>query len=133
MTGHRILVADDNALNRDLVREVLEPLGYEIVEACDVAEGRVRLGEKPPDLVLLDVRMPGGGGEALLREIRDNAALADLPVVAFTAFAMHGDRERLLATGFDGYLAKPLDTLALGDQIAAFLGRRRAVDQGSSR
>lgn len=120
----RILLVEDNPLNRTLAREVLRRRGHEVLEAADVPEGRLRLAAAVPDLVLLDIQVPGGGGETLLSEIRREPRFSDVPVVAVTAFAMRGDRERFLALGFDGYLEKPIDTRKFGPDVEAFLGRR---------
>lgn len=117
----RILVVEDNLLNLQLVRDILEYRGHDIEVATTVQEARARLRSARPDLVLLDIQLPGGGGELLLREIRASAALADLPVIAVTSQAMEGDRERLLAAGFDAYLSKPIDTRTFGPTVESFL------------
>jgi len=116
-----ILVVEDNPMNMRLVHDVLAFRGHTILQAKDVDEGRARLAEATPDLVLLDVQIPGGGGELLLREIRETPALAHLPVVAVTAFAMRGDRERLLEAGFDGYLSKPISVRTFAEDVEAFV------------
>ena len=125
MTRARILVVEDNAMNRRLVRDVLAFRGHEVVEAASVAEARAHLAEAPVDLVLLDIQLPGGSGVELLAELRADPARAELPVVAVTAYAMASDRDRLLAAGFDGYIAKPIDTRAFGPEVEGYLGRRR--------
>jgi two-component system cell cycle response regulator DivK len=117
----RILVVEDNAANRLLVRDILRHRGHEIFEAASVEEGRAWLQRQALDLVLLDVRIPGGGGEQLLREIRSDPRFTAVPVVAVTAQAMRGDRERLLAAGFDGYVSKPIDTRGFGPEIESFV------------
>lgn len=119
MTKLHILLVEDNAMNRRLARDVLQHRGHEVTEAGNVDEGRAELLRSSPDLVLLDIQIPGGGGELLLREIRKNPSTAKLPVIAVTAFAMAGDRERLLAVGFDGYLSKPIDTRTFGPEVEA--------------
>ncbi len=124
MTASLILVVEDNPLNLQLVRDVLELHGHEVIQAVDVDEGRARLRERLPDLVLLDIALPGGGGEALLAEIRANPAQAALPVVAMTAFAMPGDRERLIGVGFDGYLSKPIDVRSFAPTVEGFIKPR---------
>jgi CheY-like chemotaxis protein len=116
----RILVVEDNALNLRLVRDILEMRGHKIDAAGDVAEARLRLRAAPLSLVLMDIQIPGGGGELLLKEIRADAALASLPVVAVTAQAMDGDRQRLLAAGFDGYLSKPIDVRTFAATVESF-------------
>ena len=124
----RILVVEDNALNLQLVRDILEYRGHEIESATTVQEARDQLRSRRPDLVLLDIQLSGGGGETLLREIRGNVDLAGLPVVAVTAFAMEGDRERLLGAGFDGYLSKPIDTRTFGPAVEKFLNGKGTPD-----
>src|SRR5262245_36603586 len=95
----RILIVEDNPESRMLAREILEDRGHEVVEACHMDEARARLAEGVPDVIVLDVQFPGGGGVALLGEIRARAQLAGVPVLAVTAQAMRGDKERLLAAG----------------------------------
>ena len=120
-----VLVVEDNAMNRRLVRDILQHRGHTVIEACDVSEARTQLQLLTPDLVLLDVQIPGGGGEVILREIRGNPGLAHLPVLAVTALAMPGDEHRLLEAGFSGYLSKPIDTRAFGPMVESYLGRDR--------
>jgi len=117
----RILVVEDNPLNRLLVHDILELRGHAVVEAATVDEARALLERERPDLLLLDVQIPGGGGEAVIREVRRHADLADMPIVAVTSLAMPGDRERLLSIGFQGYLSKPIDTRTFGAAIEAYL------------
>ena len=123
-----ILVVEDNPLNLQLVRDILEYRGHAVEVAMTVPDARLRLQAGRPDLVLLAIQVPGGGGETLLREIRASAALADLPVIAVTALAMDGDRERLLAAGFDGYLSKPIDTRTFGPTVESFVKRKETHD-----
>jgi two-component system cell cycle response regulator DivK len=121
----RILLVEDNPLNRKLARDVLEYRGHEVVEAVDVAQGWAAVQGSVVDVVLLDVQIPGGGGEVLLRRIRGAPEVAALPVVAVTAFAMEGDRERFLAMGFDGYLSKPIETRTFAAKVESFATTRR--------
>jgi CheY-like chemotaxis protein len=116
-----ILVVEDNSLNRLLVHDILELRGHEVMEAATVEEARRALAERRPDLLLLDVQIPGGGGEAVIREVRQRPDLADIPIVAVTSLAMPGDRERLLSIGFQGYLSKPIDTRTFGPAIECYL------------
>ena len=108
-----ILVADDNAVSRELVREALEQIGYRVVEAADGREALAKALESAPDLALLDIRMPVLDGYATVRAIRDDPRLAAIPVLALTAFAMRGDAEKAAAAGFNGYLTKPIGVAAL--------------------
>jgi CheY-like chemotaxis protein len=116
-----ILIVEDNPLNRLLVHDILELRGHEVMEAATVDEALRALEAQRPDLLLLDVQIPGGGGEAVIREVRQRAELADLPIVAVTSLAMPGDRERLLSIGFQGYLSKPIDTRTFGPAIESYL------------
>jgi PAS domain S-box-containing protein len=115
--GKRVLVADDNPAGRELVREGLEDHVNSIIEAADGREALAKIRETRPDLVLLDIQMPEMDGYAVLREIRSDPALRDLRVVALTAFAMQGDRERALEAGFDDYLTKPVTVAKLKAQL----------------
>jgi CheY-like chemotaxis protein len=123
----RILVVEDNPLNRLLVHDLLELRGHEVMEAATVDEARSLLDGARPDLLLLDVQIPGGGGEAVIREVRQRAHLVDLPIVAVTSLAMPGDRERLLSIGFQGYLSKPIDTRTFGATIESYLKNAEGV------
>ena len=116
-----VLIVEDNPLNRELVEAVLEPLGLEIRVAVDVPSGRAELARGRPDLILMDIDIPGGGGVLLLHELRADPALAAVPVLAVTSFAMHGDRERFLAEGFDGYISKPIDVATVVRTLQPFL------------
>lgn len=116
----RILVVEDNPLNMRLARDLLEYRGHVIDTALDAREAVERLQAATPDIVLLDIEIPGGGGEQLLRNIRKQPEWAHLPIIAVTALAMEGDRERLLAAGFDAYISKPIDTRAFGPTIESF-------------
>ena len=117
----RILIVEDNQFNRLLIHDVLELRGHEICEAATVEEARNALGSFRPDLLLLDVQIPGGGGEAVIREVRKRGDMNDLPIIAVTSLAMPGDRERLLSIGFQGYLSKPIDTRTFGAAIESYL------------
>ena len=117
----KILVAEDNLPNRELIREILETCGHQVIEACDGQQALDKLAGDLPDLVLLDIQMPVLDGYAVLRQLRQNPRLADLKVLALTAYAMQGDREKALEAGFDGYLTKPINTAALNEGIRQFL------------
>jgi len=117
----RILIVEDNPLNRLLIHDILELRGHEVIEASTVDEARRALAATRPDLLLLDVQIPGGGGEAIIREVRKREDLNDLPIIAVTSLAMPGDRERLLSIGFQGYLSKPIDTRTFGAAIESYL------------
>jgi two-component system, cell cycle response regulator DivK len=120
----RILVVEDNPLNLKLVRDVLQVAGYDVIEAKSGEEGLRMAQEDPPDLVLMDLQLPGIDGTETLRRLRDGTLGADVPVVAVTALAMAEDKERAARAGFDGYIEKPISVRALPGQIEAFLARR---------
>jgi CheY-like chemotaxis protein len=123
----RILVAEDNAVNRELLRELLELRGYTVLEACDGQEALNAIKQAPPDLLLLDIGMPVLDGFAVIRRLREDARLARLPVVAVTAYAMRGDRERILNSGFDGYLSKPVNPASLTEELDRLLNKPGAA------
>jgi two-component system, cell cycle response regulator DivK len=126
MSGHRILVVEDNPLNLKLVRDVLTAFGYEVVEAQSGEEGVALAVTCSPDLVLMDLQLPGIDGYEALRLLRQDPGFGDVPVVAVTAFAMTTDRERTFREGFDGYLGKPISVRELPDQVRGFLGNGRS-------
>ena len=110
MTGEPvILIVEDNARNLKLVRDVLEHAGYRTLEAATAEDGVALAREQRPDLVLMDLQLPGMDGVEALAPLRADPATAGIRVVALTAFAMKDDRERFLAAGFDGYLEKPIE------------------------
>ena len=125
MSGRRILVVEDNPLNLKLVRDVLTASGYDVVEAGTGEDGVSLALEAAPDLVLMDLQLPGIDGYEALRLIREDPRLGALPVVALTAFAMREDRERTARAGFDGYLSKPISVRDLPAQVGDFLGNGR--------
>ena len=113
MTGERILVVEDNEKNMKLFRDVLGATGYRTVEATTGGEAVLLATEQAPDLVLMDIQMPGVDGVEALRRLRADERTAAIPVLAVTAQAMQGDREHFLAEGFDGYLSKPVNVREL--------------------
>jgi CheY-like chemotaxis protein len=122
----KILIAEDNAVNRELLRELLELRGHEILEATNGEEALAVLDRDRPDLVVLDLGMPVLDGFGAIQKIRANPALRELPVLAATAYAMRGDREKVLESGFDGYLSKPISPDVLDKEIARLLQPRIA-------
>ena len=116
-----ILVVDDNETGLLLVRTVLEFEGFEVDSAGSAPEVLERLSARTPDLVLMDVQLPGQDGLSLTRQLKADPATSRIPIVALTAYAMAGDREQALAAGCIGYITKPINTRALGDQVRQFL------------
>ena len=103
-----VLIADDSASNREFLRTVLEHAGWEVAEACDGLEALVMAVQRTPDLVLLDIQMPGADGYATVVAMRQHPALAGTAILAITTYAMEGDPRKGLDAGFTGYLTKPL-------------------------
>jgi CheY-like chemotaxis protein len=119
----KVLMAEDSAVNRELLREILELKGFEVDEAWDGEEALEKIGRSRPDILLLDIGMPKLDGFGVMRRVRQDPSLADLPVLAVTAYAMRGDRERGLNAGFDGYLAKPVNPASLFAEMDRLLNR----------
>lgn len=117
----KILIADDNAISRELVLEALGDDGYQLLEADDGREALATARQTRPDLVLLDIQMPQMDGYAVLKSIREDPDLAGLRVVALTAFAMEGDREKALQAGFDDYVTKPIQIVGLRSLVRSLL------------
>jgi two-component system, cell cycle response regulator DivK len=121
MSGERILVVEDNPMNLKLVRDVLRHAGYDVVEAHSGEEGVELAVTCAPDLVLMDLQLPGIDGHEALRRLREGSPSVHVPVVAVTAFAMKDDHERAAQAGFDGYVEKPISVRALPGQVRAYL------------
>lgn len=121
----KVLIAEDNPVNRELLRELLEMREYTVVEACDGEEALRVIEQTQPDLVLLDIGMPVLDGFGVIRKIRENPCFASIPVVAVTAYAMQGDREKVLSADFDGYLSKPVDAKSLAQELDRFFSNPR--------
>ena len=117
MTGERILVVEDNEKNMKLFRDVLNATGYRTLEATTGSEAIDMASEHAPDLVLMDIQLPDLDGVQALHRLRAGLRTATIPVLALTAQAMQGDRERFLAAGFDGYLSKPVDVRELIETV----------------
>ncbi len=120
----RILVAEDRAAGREWARAVLSHSGYEVILANDGLEAVSKARSEAPDLVILDLRMPGLDGFQTLRELRAEERFAATPFLAFTANAMQGDRERAMEEGFDGYVSKPVSIAGLRAEVERLLTLR---------
>lgn len=117
----KVLVADDKATSRELVRTVLEQSGHVVYEAANGMEAVRRAREVAPDLILLDLHMPALDGFGVLKELHEDEKFRAIPIVALTASAMQGDRERALSLGFTGYIAKPISLKDLRGEIERLL------------
>ena len=122
MSNARILVVEDNEMNLKLVRDVLKHAGFDVVEARTGEDGVELAAHCDPDLVLMDLQLPGIDGTETLHRLRQDTLGPEVPIVAVTAFAMAEDKERASRAGFDGYIEKPISVRAQPGQIEAFLG-----------
>ena len=116
-----ILVVEDNAANQMLIKFTLESGGYQAAVAGSAKEALASIQQHRPDLILMDIQLPGVDGLTLTKQLKADPATKAIPVVALTARAMAGDRELTLAAGCVGYISKPIDTRTIGDVIAGFL------------
>lgn len=117
----RILLIEDNEQNRYLVTYLMQARGWQVAHAADGPAGLALAGEFAPDMILLDIQLPGMDGYAVARALRGNPKLDAIPVVAVTSYAMPGDRERCFEAGCNGYLEKPIDPQTFGAQVEGFL------------
>ena len=117
--SHRILVVEDNPDNRTLITDVLLSLKYKVIEAVDGVEGVTKAAQEKPDLILMDLSLPHKDGWTATREIKADPALTAIPIIALTAHALKGDRERCLEAGMDEYVAKPIHSANLLAKISA--------------
>jgi two-component system cell cycle response regulator DivK len=125
MAGAQILVVEDNAKNMNLLRDVLRATGYRTLEASTGGQALILATEHGPALVLMDIRLPDMDGMEALMRLRMDARTASIPVLAVTAQAMKGDRERFKEARFDGYLSKPIDIDELLAAVAQHCGHNR--------
>jgi CheY-like chemotaxis protein len=117
----RILVVEDNKLNMELVTDLLETAGHDVCRAFSAEIGLRMAATESPDLILMDIRLPGMDGLSAVRALKGDPATRRIPTVALTAQAMKGDALTALAAGFDGYLTKPIDTRAFFGEISRLL------------
>jgi two-component system cell cycle response regulator DivK len=132
VTGEPILIVDDNPANLKLVRLLLASEGYTVRTAADAEEALAALRDFPARLILMDLQLPGMDGFELTRRLKDDPATRDVYILALTAFAMKGDEDRALAAGCDGYVAKPIDTRKLPEQIERILARVASTPEGGA-
>lgn len=123
-----ILIVDDNATNLKLAACVLGSAGFTVDQAADAEEAQSLLERVVPDLILMDIALPGMSGLALTRILKSDARLKHIPIVALTASAMKGDDLKTFEAGCDGYISKPIDTRKLTEQVLAFLEPARRHD-----
>jgi CheY-like chemotaxis protein len=121
MVRQSILIVDDNPVNLKLIRVLLAGEGYDVRTAGDAEEATRVLQEQRPQMILMDIKLPGIDGLELTRRLKSDPATRDITILGLTAYAMKGDEEKILAAGCDGYIAKPIDTRTLPAVIQHYL------------
>jgi two-component system, cell cycle response regulator DivK len=130
----KLLIVEDNQDNRELAIKVLKNKGYEIIEAVDGEEAIEKAISEKPDLILLDISLPKLDGYEVAKRLKSMEEFQEIPIVAFTAHAMKGDREKVIVVGFEGYISKPINVREFPDQIRAYLrGKRESVLGGEEK
>jgi CheY-like chemotaxis protein len=127
MSGERILIVDDNATNLKLVAYLMKANGYEVDTALEAGAALDAIGKHRPDVILMDIQLPGIDGLELTRRLKADPATRDIVIIAVTAYAMKGDEDKALAAGCDDYITKPIDTRALPETIARHLANRERL------
>lgn len=122
MTEKTVLIVEDNLANRTLVRDILVYSNYKVIDAENGEEGIRLAGEHIPDLILMDIQMPVMNGFTAIKILKENPATRDIKVIAVTSFAMAGDRNRVIESGADEYISKPIDTRELPRIIERLIG-----------
>jgi CheY-like chemotaxis protein len=125
MSAEKILIVDDNPQNLKLARVLLSGEGYDVRTAPDAEDALAALSSFHPDLILMDLQLPGMDGLDLTRRLKSDPAHRNICIVALTAYAMRGDKEKALAAGCDGYIAKPIDTDQLPEDVRNYLARKK--------
>jgi CheY-like chemotaxis protein len=129
-TAKKMLVADDSPESREFIRDSFASSGFQVEEARNGEEALAKIKDIEPDIVLMDIRMPLMDGYATLKQIREDRRFSKLPVIALTAYAMEGDREKALGAGFDAYISKPVNPEVLRNRIEHLVKRRRGGRKG---
>ena len=119
----RILIVDDNATNLKLVAYLVKANGFDVDTAGDAETALEKIGTRKPDLILMDLQLPGIDGLELTRRLKSDPETRTVPIVAVTAYAMKGDQDKALAAGCDDYITKPIDTRTLPETIRRHLAR----------
>jgi two-component system cell cycle response regulator DivK len=130
----KILIVEDNQDNRELAVKVLRNKGFETVEAVDGEEAIEKAVSEKPDLILLDISLPKLTGYEVAKRLKSMEEFKEIPIVAFTAHAMTGDREKVIAAGFEGYISKPINIREFPDQVKLYIrGKRESVLGGEEK
>jgi CheY-like chemotaxis protein len=124
----RVLLVEDNPANLALMKYLLQASGYTILTATNGREGVVVAQRESPDVILMDLQMPNMNGYEAVRQVKEVPALRGVPIIAVTAFAMVGDRDKILARGFDGYIAKPITPERFVSEVEGFIAAALRAD-----
>jgi len=127
MAGERILIVDDNATNLKLVAYLMKANGYAVDTALDAESAIDAIRGNHPDVILMDIQLPGIDGLELTRRLKSDPATQEIVIVAVTAYAMKGDQAKALEAGCDDYITKPIDTRTLPETIARHLAKRKGL------
>lgn len=125
MAGEKVLLVEDNPVNRRLAEFLLRSHGYLVREAATAQEAFEMIKTERPDLIVMDIQLPGMDGLEATKRIKADPATSDIPVVAVTSYAMKGDREKALASGCIGYITKPIDKAMFIQEVASHIGTKR--------
>lgn len=123
---HRVLMIEDNAQNAYLARYLLENAGFEVTVHANARDGFAAAEEQKPDVILLDIQLPDLDGYAVARKLRANPAMAAIPLIAVSSFAMPGEKTKAMASGCDGYIEKPIKALSFVGQVKEFMRVKEA-------
>lgn len=123
MTGKKILIVDDNPMNLELATDLLEAKGFQVLQAEDAATCIELAKKEKPDLILMDIQLPGMDGLSATRILKEEPTAKNIPIVALTAHAMMGEKEKAFEAGCSGYISKPINTREFPGQIVDFLKR----------
>jgi len=121
VVSRKILIVEDNQDSRELVVKILKNKGYQIIEAIDGAEALEKARVEKPDLILMDISIPKIDGYEVTKRLKSEEDFKDIPIVALTAHAMKGDREKFITAGFEGYISKPINVRELPGQVRDYL------------
>lgn len=129
----KILIVDDNEDNRDLTAKVLKRFGYRIIEAVDGEEALTKAFNEKPDLILMDRSLPKMDGLEVTRRLKRDASTKHIVILALTAHAMRGDKEKAIEAGCEGYISKPIDVRSLPEEVKAYLEAKRGSIHGGEK
>lgn len=124
MPDKNVMVVEDNEKNRKLMRVVLKAKGYNVIEAATGEEALNILRNQKPDIILMDIQLPGIDGITLIKQIKGTPTLKDTPIIAVTAYAMKGDEEKIMEAGCDAYVSKPINTQELPLIVEKYIKKR---------